>query len=56
MALVADNLLKIHLVIDISGRMKHTDPGNLRVNAIRMFHYLANKKAHMSVGVLLITY
>lgn len=44
-------LPEIHLLIDVSASMKKTDPLNLRVNAIKMFNYLANQKAKMNLGV-----
>lgn len=48
---VSDKLPEIHLVTDISGNMKHTAPNNQRVNAIRMFHYLANKDSSRSIKI-----
>ena len=33
-------LPEIHLLVDVSGSMKKTDPQNLRVKAINMFIYL----------------
>lgn len=40
---------EIHLLVDVSGSMKKTDPQNLRVPAIKMFLYLINQKAVLSI-------
>lgn len=51
-----DNLPEIHLVVDVSASLKKTDPQNLRINAVKMFNYLANQKAKMSLGVFATQY
>lgn len=43
------SLPEIHLLVDISGSMKKTDPQNLRVKAINMFIYLIKQKALMQI-------
>lgn len=48
---VATDLPEIHLLVDVSASMKRTDPQNLRINSVKMFNYLANQKAKMSLGV-----
>lgn len=42
---------EIHLLVDVSGSMKKTDPQNLRVKAIKMFTYLIKQKASMGIQV-----
>lgn len=42
---------EIHLLVDVSGSMKKTDPQNLRVKAIKMFTYLIKQKAAMGIQV-----
>ena len=42
-------LPEIHLLVDISGSMKKTDPQNLRTKAINMFVYLIKNKASMQI-------
>jgi hypothetical protein len=44
-----DEPLQIHLLVDISGSMKKTDPENLRAKAINMFVYLVKHKAQMQI-------
>ena len=46
----SDDFPEIHLLVDVSGSMKETDPANLRVSAIKMFIYLIKQKAEMSVS------
>ena len=43
-----DKLPEIHLVADMK---RHTAPKNQRVNAIRRFHYLANKDSSRSIKI-----
>ncbi len=49
-ASTAKDLPEIHLLIDVSGSMKHTDPQNLRVTAVKLFNYLVNNRAVVSVS------
>ncbi|RUR12203.1 vWA domain-containing protein [Legionella sp. km772] len=42
-------LPEIHLLVDVSGSMKKTDPQNLRIKAINMFIYLIKQKASMQI-------
>jgi hypothetical protein len=45
------DLPEVHLVVDVSGSMKKTDPLNLRVKSISMFIYLIKQKVRMSMDV-----
>lgn len=42
-------LPEIHLLVDVSGSMKKTDPRNFRVTAIQILNYLIHQKAKMSI-------
>lgn len=42
-------LPEIHLLVDVSGSMRQTDPENLRAKAINMFIYLIKQKALMQI-------
>ena len=42
-------LPEIHMLVDVSGSMKLTDPQNLRVKAIKMFIFLIKQKALMQI-------
>lgn len=44
-------LPEIHMIVDISGSMKKTDPLNLRAKAIGMFLYLIKQKALVQIHV-----
>jgi hypothetical protein len=44
-------LPEIHLLVDVSGSMKKTDPQNLRAKAIKMFIYLIKQKALMDIDI-----
>ena len=46
---VSPALPEIHLLVDVSGSMKKTDPQNLRIKAINMFIYLIKQKALMQI-------
>ena len=43
------SLPEIHLLVDVSGSMKKTDPQNLRAKSIKMFLFLMQQKALMSI-------